>query len=146
MHSMVDDGFWANMGPGNCPKETSKFVLKGGLPKNNSTFLEQMTVMSSIQGISLKFLKDINTEHERLVLSGFFTYGYSSDWVTANLHRVRAKVLPTKDYMSKTVYSVDQQDLFAVVDKIEFGVHPLESLEANFTSSIEYIYPIEKGE
>lgn len=147
MHSTVDDGFWANMGSG-CPN-TSKW---GSIKKPYDTpspvaFPNPLNMRSPIREITGQMISGIQTEHERLVIDAFFAYGYTKDWIVGNVHRVMVTTFPmTSDHVVKTVYAVDQRNLFAIFDKVTYEVYPGDELKANISTHVEYICPIEKGE
>lgn len=136
MHSMKDD--WANMGPGNCPRDDKwKSVKK---PYDAPTLREMIEMRNPIREITGQMISSIQTEHERLVVDAFFVYGYTKDWVVGNVHRVQARTFPmTRDYVVKTIYSIDRHDLFAIIDKISFEVCPFDELKANISTHVEYI-------
>lgn len=133
MHSMKDD--WANMGPGVC---IGKLNVKSDRPM--PAFPENLRMNNPIRSINGELIKGVQTEHERLVVDAFWFYGYTKDWVVGNIHRVSARTFPMSlDYTTKTIYSVDKLDLFAIIDAVEFSVWPCDELKANITSRIEFI-------
>lgn len=147
MHSMKNDwGEYAS--EGGCPCSLSKFSsMKKPYDSPIPAFPELLNMRSPIREITRQMISEIQTEHERLVIDAFFVYGYTKDWVVGNIHRVMATTFPmTNDHVVKTVYAVDQRNLFAIYDKVEYLVCPGDELKANITTSVEYIKPFEKGE
>ena len=108
MHSMVDDGFWANMGPGNCPSN-----------KSVPAFLAPEKVLSK-DTTAKQLAREFVTEHERLVVESFKKCGYSKDWVVGNCHRVEVFTHRMRDNdRLRSIYKVDGTPLFSITDEVK---------------------------
>ena len=108
MHSMKDD--WGNMGPGNCPFDTSTAIQQD--------------------------ITNLITKHDQLVIDSFKACGYSTDWITANCHRVRCKTYPmSPSNITRYTYSLDGRDLFSLVDKLVLN---FEKFEARIETFVEF--------
>ena len=112
-------------------------------PYVTPSFREPLNITSPIENITQQITSEMQAEHERLVVEAFSAYGYTKDWVIGNIHRVHIRTFPiTIDCIVKTVYGVDQRNLFAVLNKVEYQVGDDNELKANITTSVEYIKPI----